>query len=80
MATPTEFDSLLSRLDAATNALAAELTDLKNQIAAGGLTAAQESDIVSRLGTAIATLEAIGKPGDPVPGPVLPPSPETPPA
>lgn len=62
------FDAALGRIDAATTAVAEEIRELKDQIAAGGLTPEQEADVLARLEAAAARLEGIGAdPENPVP-------------
>jgi hypothetical protein len=68
MATEQEMDALIERLNAATNKLAATLKDLRDQLAAGGLTQEQEAAAVAKLDSAIASLEAMGAdPQQPIP-------------
>jgi hypothetical protein len=70
MATEQDVLALVTRLDAATNAVAATLQSLRDQIADGGLTKEQEAAAVASLDGAIARLEALGaNPENPVPEP-----------
>lgn len=59
MATQADFDSRFTRMDAATAAIQTEINNLKAQISAGGLTAAQEDAIVATLDSKVAALEAL---------------------
>jgi hypothetical protein len=65
MATKQEqLEAAMVRLDAVTNDIAAELTELRNKIADGSITDAA----IAQLDTAIARLQALGAdPADPVP-------------
>lgn len=56
MAKQEQFDALIARLNVATNDIAADLTNLKAQIAAG--TVSDES--LARLDSNIAALETLG--------------------
>lgn len=68
MATKDQVDHLVSRLDTATNTVAATLKDLRDKLAAGGLTAEEEAAAITSLDGAIARLESLGAdPGNPVP-------------
>jgi hypothetical protein len=65
-----QFDALVARLNEATNKLAATLTDLRDKLAAGGMTKAEEDAAVASLDASIASLEALGAdPANPVPEP-----------
>lgn len=75
MAKQEQFDALLQRLDATTNDIAADLTLLKEQIAAG--TISDES--LAKLDSNIAKLEALGASTE-NPVPVEPTDPPTEPA
>lgn len=59
MATKADFDSRFDRLDAATANIAKQIADLKAQIAAGGMTAAEEDAAVATLESKTAALEAL---------------------
>lgn len=62
MATTIEqFQAVLARIDDATNKIAAELQDLKTQIAGGGLSADVETTVLASLDAAATKLEGIGK-------------------
>lgn len=61
MATIEQFESALSRIDAATTNIANQLRDLKDQIANQGLSAEVEANVLSRLETAASQLEQVGQ-------------------
>lgn len=65
MASQEQFDTVLERIDAATTAIAQELTDLKGQIQGQGLPADKEDAVLTKLGTIADKLEAFGKKDDP---------------
>jgi septal ring factor EnvC (AmiA/AmiB activator) len=60
MATIEQFESALSRIDAATTKTAQELQALKDQIAGAGLPAELESEVLAKLEAAATKLEGIG--------------------
>lgn len=77
MASKDQFDALVSRLDAASNKLAATLQELRDKLAAGGMTAEEEAAAVATLDNSIKALEALGAdPENPVPEPEPEPEPE----
>lgn len=59
MANFQEFKDLLTRVDEATTNIAADLKRLADQIAAGGLTAEEETEISEALKLAAEKLEAV---------------------
>lgn len=61
MATEEQFNALLTRIDNATTATAAELRDLKDQLLNQGLPKEVEDRIAARLEAAAVKLEAVGK-------------------
>lgn len=73
MASLEQFETALSRIDAATTNIANQLRDLRDQIANQGLPADVESTVLTRLETAATQLEAVGQSVEnPVP-PIEPP-------
>jgi septal ring factor EnvC (AmiA/AmiB activator) len=62
MATQAEFEARLIEADLETDRLALEIQALRDQIAAGGMTAAAEADVLARLDATIAKLKGVGKP------------------
>lgn len=71
-----QFTEVLDRIDTATTEVAIEIRDLRDQLTAGGLTPAQEADVLARLGAAADRLEGIATdPDDPVPKPPVGPAP-----
>jgi hypothetical protein len=56
-----DFDAVLGRIDAATSAIAAEITDLKTQIQGNGLSDDVEAAVLAKLDAAATKLEGIGK-------------------
>lgn len=64
-----DVNTLLTKIDDETNAVAAEVTALKDQIAnSGGLSAADADGVVARLGAISDRLTGIGAdPSNPVP-------------
>ena len=72
METQEKFQSVLSRIDTATNGIAGQLIALKEQIRGGGLSAEVENSILGQLDSAAGKLEGIGADStDPVPDPVI---------
>lgn len=68
MAVLQEVKDVLGRIDKATNDVAAKLDKLADQIAKGGLTAAEEDGVVTELRATADRLETLGKdPANPVP-------------
>lgn len=66
--TQEQWESILTRIDAATTNIAQQLRDLKDQIANQGLPADVEEAIFTRLDTAATQLEQVGaSPENPVP-------------
>lgn len=63
----TRFEGLLTRFDAATNVLATELGDMKQQIKDLGLPKHIEDDLVTKFDEKISRLEALGKPEETTP-------------
>jgi type II secretory pathway component PulM len=59
MANLQDFKDLLTRVDVATNNIAADLVRLADQIAAGGLSSADEAEISAALKLAAEKLEAV---------------------
>lgn len=59
MANLQDFKDLLTRVDVATNNIAADLKALADKIAAGGLTEAEETEISEALKLAAEKLEAV---------------------
>lgn len=78
MAKQEQFDAVITRIDAATTAIADQLRDLKEQLTNAGLSAEVEAAVLARLETSATQLEAVGKdPENPVPEiPPAPPIPE----
>lgn len=62
MASKAEFDALVARISTAAQALSAILTDLRNRLAAGGMSAEEEAAAVASLDNAIDALEALSTP------------------
>lgn len=68
MATQAEFGAVLTRIDTATNEVAADLQALRDQIAGAGMSAEDEAAILAGLDAAASRLEGIGRdPENPVP-------------
>ena len=68
MAKQEQFESVLSRIDTATNKIAEQLRALKDQISNQGLPGDVEDQVLARLETAATQLEAVGaSPENPVP-------------
>lgn len=68
MAQLQEVKDILSRIDAATDGIAAKLKDLADKVEAGGLTSAEEAEVVSSLRGEADKLEGLAKdPENPVP-------------
>jgi ABC-type transporter Mla subunit MlaD len=68
MATKADFDGLVVAVNTATNNIAARIAALEAKIAAGGLTADEEANVLSELGSVRTALEALGAdPNNPVP-------------
>jgi hypothetical protein len=63
MATQEDFDARMAQLDAATNAIAADLAALKGQITGQGLSAEAEANVLATLDAKIAALNALATPG-----------------
>ncbi|HYH16735.1 MAG TPA: hypothetical protein VD794_16000 [Flavisolibacter sp.] len=61
MATVEQFQTILTRIDAATNQYAVDLQSLKNQIAGQGLSADVEESVLSQLSALADKMEAVGK-------------------
>jgi hypothetical protein len=62
------FETVLSEIDTATTEIAAELTALRDQLAAGGLTPEQEAEVLTKLEAAATRLKGIAAdPEAPVP-------------
>lgn len=78
-ATSEKFEQVLTAIDNATNEVANDLTDLRNQIA-GGLTKEEADALGPRFDAAVSKLQALGAdPTNPVPeNPETPETPETP--
>lgn len=71
MATKADFDGLVVAVNTATNNIAARIAALEAKIAAGGLTAEEESNVLAELASVRTNLEALGAdPTNPVPPPV----------
>src|SRR5688572_2070198 len=60
MASIEQFESAVSRIDTATNNIANQLRDLKDELANQGLPADVEATVLSRLETAATQLEQVG--------------------
>lgn len=75
MATQEQFESALTRIDAATTAIADQLRDLRDQITNAGLSAEVEASVLARLETAATQLEAVGQSVE-NPTPEIPENPE----
>ena len=58
LATLADFTAKLDAIDTTVTAIKAEIADLKTQIAAGGLTAAEEATVLARLDTLESNLTA----------------------
>ncbi len=68
MATKTEFDALVAAIDAETTRIGNKIQDLLAQIAAGGLTPAEEQAALDAIGAAAERLKLVGAdPAAPVP-------------
>lgn len=68
MPTKQDFDTLLTAVNDATNAIAARIQKLLDIIAAGGMTDAEEAQVKAGLEAAITQLQALGQdPQNPVP-------------
>ena len=79
MPTKQDFDTLLAAVNEATNRIALKIQALIDQLAAGGLTSADEADVQAKLEAVKTQLEALGAdPADPVPAPEPFPAPEDP--
>jgi len=73
MATKGDFDSIVGKLNTATNAVAARIQKYIDKVSAGGITAADEDKAIADLQAAADTLTAMGAdPADPIPAPVEP--------
>jgi len=78
VATKQQFDDILARLNTATSAAAAKITELRDKLASGGLSAAEEQAALDQLGGVASALEAMAQdPDNPVPTPVPEPEPPT---
>ena len=76
MTTKADFDALIDRLNTATSKAAAILKDLRDKLAAGGLTADEEKAVQDKLSAVADALDAMAAdPTDPVPVPVPEPEP-----
>lgn len=63
-----EFNAILARIDTATTDIATKINDLLAQIAAGGLTDAEEQTVIAQITEQTERLEGIAHdPADPVP-------------
>lgn len=60
MAKIEDFDAKFVAFDAAIADVAADIEALKAQVAGGGLSAAEEADVLAKLDTKIAALAAVG--------------------
>lgn len=68
MATLTSFKDLLAAVDAETNRIAAKIQSLVDQLAAGGMTEAEEAEALSGLTAVADRLKTIGAdPANPIP-------------
>jgi hypothetical protein len=68
MATKADFDGLVVAVNTATNNIATRIAALEAKIASGGLTAEEEANVLSELGSVRTALEALGAdPNNPVP-------------
>lgn len=79
MAKLEDFQTQLSRVDAATNKIAEDLQKLKDQIAGSGMDAETEASVLAQLDAAATKLEGIGKPADTPTDPTEPTEPTEPP-
>jgi hypothetical protein len=68
MATQADYDALIDRLNAATSKVAGVLRDLRDKLAAGGMTADEEAAELAKLGAVADSLDALGAdPTNPIP-------------
>jgi len=68
MASVEDFTVAFSRVNEATNGIAAKLTELRDQVANSGLSSEQEADVLSQLDTLASQLTAMAQdPENPVP-------------
>lgn len=59
MATQEQFNQVITRIDEATNNIAADLRSLKDVIAGAGLPASVEDEVLARLESAASKLEEV---------------------
>lgn len=59
MATQEQFNQVITRIDEATNNIAADLRSLKDVIAGAGLPASVEDEVLARLDSAATKLEEV---------------------
>ena len=75
MATIAQYTEALNRIDTATTRIGADITTLLGRITGGGLTEAEEAQVLADIGTRAAALEAIAdsveNPVPPLPPPVV---------
>lgn len=76
MATMNQYQEALTRIDTATTRIGADITTLLGRITGGGLTDAEEAEVLTQIGQRAAALEAIAdsveNPVPPLPPPVTP--------
>jgi hypothetical protein len=72
MASQEQFEAAITRIDTATDNLATELREIKEQLANQGLPTDVENTVLTRLEAAATKLEAVGKPVDDGAGGTLP--------
>lgn len=60
MATIQDFRDAIHEIDVETNRISALILDLLSQIAAGGLTAAEETEALDQIKAAAESLKAVG--------------------
>lgn len=61
MVTETQFQEVVTRIDNATNAIAEQLRQIKEELANAGLSAEVEASVFAQLESAATKLEAVGK-------------------
>jgi HAMP domain-containing protein len=76
MATKQQFDDAMNLLNTATSAAGAKIVELRDKLAAGGLTPAEEQAVLDQIGEVATSLNGMAQdPSNPVPIPVPEPTP-----